>query len=153
VGTASGAAANPIGVVGVESVANILERESRAVTEDWYSRVELETDLRSIPLNFEERTRHLPQLLHEVVARLRQDPGSKASVSKAASIHGGMRRTQGYTAAMTIQESRLLQVTIFSMLHRNVRCLDFATLLPDVAIIADEVDAQLKQQMLRFMAV
>jgi hypothetical protein len=32
-------------------------------------------------------------------------------------------------------------------------CLDFATLLPDVAIIADEVDAQLKQQTLRFMAV
>jgi hypothetical protein len=53
---------------------------------------------------------------------------------------------------MTVQESRLLQVTIFSMLRRNVRCLDFSTLLPDIAIIADEVDAQLKQQMLRFMA-
>ena len=54
---------------------------------------------------------------------------------------------------MTVQESRLLQVSIFSMLHRNVRCLDFSKLLPDVAIIADEVDAQLKQQMLCFMAV
>jgi hypothetical protein len=61
-----------------------------------------------------------------------------------------MRRKQGYTVAMTVQESRLLQVTIFLTLHRNVRCLDFTTLLPDVAIIADEVDAQLKQQMLRF---
>jgi hypothetical protein len=54
---------------------------------------------------------------------------------------------------MTVQESRLLQVAIFSTLHKNVRCLDFTTLLPDVAIIADEVDAQFKQQMLRFMAV
>jgi hypothetical protein len=52
---------------------------------------------------------------------------------------------------MTVQESRLLEVTIFSTLHRNVRCLDFTTLLPDVAIIADEVDARLKQQMLCFM--
>jgi hypothetical protein len=46
-----------------------------------------------------------------------------------------------------------LQVAIFSMLHKHVRCLDFRRLLPDVAIIADEVDAQLKQQMLCFMAV
>jgi hypothetical protein len=47
---------------GFESVANILEREVPAVTQDWYSRVELESDLRSIPMNFEERTGHLPQL-------------------------------------------------------------------------------------------
>ena len=30
--------------------------------------------------------------------------------------------------------------------------MEFRKLLPDVVIIADEVDAQLKQQMLRFMA-
>jgi hypothetical protein len=30
--------------------------------------------------------------------------------------------------------------------------LEFELLLPDVVTIADEVDAQLKQQMLRFMA-
>jgi len=38
------------------------------------------------------------------------------------------------------------------MLHKEVKSLDFSTLLPDVVTIADEVDAQLKQQMLRFMA-
>jgi hypothetical protein len=30
--------------------------------------------------------------------------------------------------------------------------LEFSKLLPDVVTIADEVDAQLKEQMLRFMA-
>jgi hypothetical protein len=38
------------------------------------------------------------------------------------------------------------------MLHKNVKNLHFSSLLPDVVMIADEVDAQLKQQMLRFMA-
>jgi len=33
-----------------------------------------------------------------------------------------------------------------------VKHLEFSTLLPHVVTIADEVDAQLKQQMLRFMA-
>ena len=45
------------------------------------------------------------------------------------------------------------QVTIFSMLHRSQKHLQFDEVLPAVVTIADEVDAQLKQQMLRFMAV
>ena len=53
---------------------------------------------------------------------------------------------------MAVEESRLLQVTIFSTLHKNVKNLEFSMLLPDVVTIADEVDAQLKEQMLRFMA-
>ncbi len=38
------------------------------------------------------------------------------------------------------------------MLHNNVKQLEFNALLPDVVTIADEVDAQLKEQMLVFMA-
>jgi electron transfer flavoprotein alpha/beta subunit len=53
---------------------------------------------------------------------------------------------------MAVEESRLLQVTIFSTLHKSEKHLDFSVLLPAVVTIADEVDAQLKQQMLRFMA-
>jgi hypothetical protein len=138
--------------VSIESVPNILERELPALIKDWLGRVEKEPDLAGIPLTFEERTGHLPQLLRDVIARLRMDEGTKAPISKAASIHGDLRRKQGYTVAMAVQESRLLQVTIFSMLHKDVKRLDFNKLLPDVVTIADEVDAQLKQQMLCFMA-
>jgi len=53
---------------------------------------------------------------------------------------------------MAVEESRLLQVTIFSMLHRSQKHLEFNDVLLAVVTIADEVDAQLKQQMLRFMA-
>lgn len=136
----------------IESVADILNRELPTVIKDWLSRVEKESDLTCIPLTFEERTGHLPQLLHDVIARLRLDAGTRAPISTAAAHHGDLRRKQGYTVAMAVEESRLLQVTIFSVLHRDVKRLDFNTLLPDVVTIADEVDAQLKQQMLRFMA-
>ena len=136
----------------MESVPDILERELSGVVKDWLERVEQEAVLVSVPLNFEERTGHLPQLLRDLIARLRMGVGTKAPISKAASDHGDLRRKQGYTVAMAVEESRLLQVTIFSMLHTNVKRLDFSTLLPDVVTIADEVDAQLKQQMLCFMA-
>jgi hypothetical protein len=140
------------GVVTVETVADILEREVDAVIAEWLARVEHEPDLMAISLNFEDRTGHLPHLLHDVIKRLRLDAGTKAPISKAAAEHGDLRRKQGYTVAMAVEESRLLQVSIFTVLHKNVKHVDFSALLPDIVIIADEVDAQLKEQMLRFMA-
>ena len=138
--------------VAVESVADILERELQPLIEEWLYRVEQEPDLTCIPLNFEERTGHLPHLIHDVISRLRLDAGTKAPISKAAADHGDLRRKQGYTVAMMVEESRLLQVSIFTTLHQNVKHLEFTALLPDIVTIADEVDAQLKEQMLRFMA-
>ena len=140
------------GVAAVESVADILERETANLIQEWLDLVEKEPDLTRIPLSFEERTGHLPRLLHDVVKRLRLDSGTKAPISKAAADHGDLRRKQGYTVAMAVEESRLLQVSIFTTLHKNVNHLEFSALLPDVVTIADEVDAQLKEQMLRFMA-
>jgi hypothetical protein len=43
-------------------------------------------------------------------------------------------------------------VSIFTTLHGNLKRLEYSTLLPDVVTIADEVDSQLREQMLRFMA-
>jgi hypothetical protein len=62
-----------------------------------------------------------------------------------------MRRKQGYTVAMAVEESRILQVSIFSTLQNNLRSVDFSSVLLDVMTIADEVDSQLKQAMLGFM--
>ena len=136
----------------VDLVADILEREIQTLIGEWLTRVEKEPDLMSIPMNREDRTGHLPHLIHDVISRLRLEAGTKAPISKAAAQHGDLRRKQGYTVAMMVEESRLLQVSIFTTLHNNVTQLEFNTLLPDVVTIADEVDAQLKEQMLRFMA-
>ena len=135
-----------------ESVACILERELEATIRDWMAMVEKEPELTRIPLNYEERTGHLPKLLHDVIVRLRLGTGAKAPISAAADHHGDLRRKQGYTVANVVDESRLLQVCIFTTLHKNTNHIEFGKLLPDVATIADEVDKHLKQQMLCFMA-
>src|ERR1700693_4962007 len=138
--------------VHTESVADILERELKPVIHDWLALVEKQQDLMTIKLSYEDRTGHLPALLREVVVRLRLDAGTKAPISVAASHHGDLRRKQGYTVAMVVEESRLLQVCLFTTLHKNNSQIEYSKLLLDVVTIADEVDAQLKQQMLRYMA-
>src|ERR1700723_1693781 len=140
------------GPIIIESVADILERDLDAVIQEWLMRVDKEPDLTAIPLSFEDRTGHLPQLLRDVIVRLRLDDETKAPISQATAHHGDLRAQQGYTVAMAVEESRLLQGSIFTTLHKSQSHLEFDVLLPDVVTIADEVDAQLKQQMLRFMA-
>ena len=68
-----------------------------------------------------------------------------------AAAHGELRYLQGYTPAMLLHESRILQVTIFGTLQKNLNYLDFSLLLPDVMTIADEVDSQLTQSMDSYM--
>jgi hypothetical protein len=142
----------PAASADIETVAEILERERDPLIHEWLALVEKQEDLMTIPLTYEDRTGHLPQLLADVIARLHLDSSTKAPISVAASHHGDLRRKQGYSVAMVVEESRLLQVCLFSTLHKNTKQLNYDKLLPDVVTIADEVDAQLKQQMLRFMA-
>jgi DNA-binding response OmpR family regulator len=130
-----------------ESVASILEREIETTIQNWLDIVDQDAELTCISLSRSERTGHLPKLLRDLVARLRWESGSAAPISVAASDHGKMRHRQGYTAPMLVEESRILQVSIFSTLQRNLCGVDFSRLLLDVVTIADEVDSQLKQAM------
>jgi hypothetical protein len=83
--------------------------------------------------------------------RLRLPPDFECPISQAAREHGIQRRKQGYTIPMVVEESRILQVSIFNTLQNNLGSVDFRTVLLDVMTIADEVDLQLKQAMLGFM--
>ena len=134
-----------------QSVASILEHDLNSTIQDWMELVEHDDELTGIQLSFEERTGHLPNLLAELIYRLRVPPTSKANVSLSARKHGGLRREQGYTAAMLVEESRILQVSIFNTLQKNLSRVDFSKVLLDVITIADEVDSQLKQAMLCFV--
>ena len=135
-----------------ESVATILERTAQSSIDLWYSRVQLDAKLTAIPLSYNERCGHLPQIFRDLVARLRafKSLGTKELVSPAAIAHGALRCQQGYSAALIVEESRILQVSIFETLQNNLSNIDFSVLLIEVMTIADEVDSQLSQAMESF---
>lgn len=74
--------------------------------------VERDEELTCVPLSFEDRTGHLPNLIADLVNRLRLPSTTTAQISIAAREHGDLRRKQGYTAAMLVEESRSLQVSL-----------------------------------------
>src|SRR6476661_4035817 len=99
--------ANPIarGPLPTESVASILEHDLSATIEYWMRLVGQDEELTCIPLGFEARAGHLPSLLADLIFRLRLPLTAKAEASTSARQHGDLRRKQGYTAAMVVEES------------------------------------------------
>jgi CheY-like chemotaxis protein len=138
----------------IESLTAILERTTGSTIQDWYKLILKEKLVMSVPMSHDLRCGHLPQLFRELAARLRASTpiGSKGSVSPAAALHGLNRRRSGYSPAMLVEESRILQVTIFKTLQNNLSTIDPSLLLPGLMTIADEIDSQLSQTMAGFLA-
>ncbi|WP_114208895.1 hypothetical protein [Acidisarcina polymorpha] len=134
------------------SVADILERETDSTIPLWLERVNAEPDIITISLSEEDRGAHLPAMFRDVITRLRASLtlGTRSLTSDSAYEHGILRHAQGYTGAMMIEESRILQVSIFETLQMNVSGIDSDVLMLDVMAITDEVDSQLAQAMSSF---
>jgi DNA-binding response OmpR family regulator len=147
----------PVARLAKERVSLILERCVGDILAAWLTRAKESRKLNHLALGDDERTGHLPRLIQDLVIRLRSSSAtvkdSDAVFSASAVAHGKLRYRQGYTPAMLVHESRILQVTIFGTLKDNLKSLDFSLLLPDVMMIADEVDAQLTQSMEGFMTL
>jgi hypothetical protein len=138
----------------VETVAAIVERSVDIAIQEWFELVETDEIVMAVPLSRELRCAHLPQVFRDLIARLLScgPIGGREMLSAAAAQHGIARRKQGYTAAMMVEESRMLQITIFDTLQRNLASIDFSVVLLGVMIIADEIDSQLSQAMQAYIA-
>ncbi len=147
----------PVARADKQRVGVILHRCLPTILANWLTRAKMSSELNYLSLGDSARTGYLSKLIEDVVFRLSDPtpallPGD-ALCSISASEHGRMRYRQGYTSAMLVHESRLLQVTIFETLKDNLNQLDFSLVLPDVMKIADEVDAQLTQAMVSYSEI
>jgi hypothetical protein len=131
----------------VTSVADVLEREMQPTINEWLRQVNLLPALTSISLSDVERTGHLHKLYSDLISRLRLPKGTARAPSVAAAAHGQIRREQGYSSVMLVEESRLFQVATFRTLHLHEAELNREQALSGVMVIADEADAQLAEAM------
>jgi CheY-like chemotaxis protein len=136
-------------------VAEILSRNVQPTIQLWFDHLREEESVTSVAMTDEQRCTHLPQFFRELVCRLQstQGIGSKQKVSSAATLHGIKRFQQGYSAAMLVEESRVLQLSIFQTLQNHLANIDFSKVLLGVMVVADEIDSQLSQGLTSFPRV
>jgi CheY-like chemotaxis protein len=138
-----------------ESVASILDRDLAITMERWLSRAKDLPELANMAVTPDERAEYLPGVMRNITARLRSVRHREmiGTPSAAAVAHGKLRYRQGYTAPLLVLESRILQISIFETIHRNLATVDFTSVLLDVMMIADLVESQLGQSMESFLTM
>jgi hypothetical protein len=142
----------PSGIRQIESVGTVLGRTTDIAIQMWCEHIRGDELLMSISMDHEERCGHLPAVFRDLVCRLKSaNPiDRKMPVSWDAAKHGLHRRRQGYSAVMLVEESRMLQISIFQTLPQGLDTIDFSVLLNGMMVIADEIASQLSQAMTSF---
>ncbi len=135
------------------TVAAVIDQHAGQITEDWLTITSEVPALAAAPLTPEERVDHVPALLARISAFLRCDretPGEEHIV--IARVHGRLRRTQGYTILMIIDEARLLDRCIFQCLQSNLLSIKITSLIPDIIRVSEMMHAQIGASVAGFLA-
>jgi CheY-like chemotaxis protein len=133
----------------VEAVATVLERERAAITAAWLTKMKDADSFRAVQLTAEQQSEHLPELVNEILYRLRypQPLGLMTLFSMASLQHGARRRRQGFRSPVLVEEARALQVAMFQTIQDHLEGIDLGQLPGTLMAIADEVNAQLLQSL------
>ncbi len=134
-------------------LSRIVQEGTSTVIERWLAMVHGSAELSKISLTDEARRDHLPDLLADLAIML----AASATVASeramdSARKHGIVRRKQGYTVSMLIEETCMLQNCIFNLIHDNLLIADFSLLIPDMIRISNSLQMQLKSSLLAFLA-
>ena len=137
------------------SIAEILSRNTESAIQMWFDFLQCGERMASAPMDYEQRCGYLPQVFRELISRLQSSQvigSGEGRVSIAAIKHGLDMRKQGYSTAMLVEESRMLEVSIFQTLQNHIANIDFSLVLAGVTVIADEIDSQLSQAVASYTA-
>ncbi len=63
-----------------------------------------------------------------------------------------MRRQQGYSVPMTVEEARILYRVITDTLHANLLDMDVSSIIPDLYQISDSLNVMLAESLRSFLA-
>jgi ActR/RegA family two-component response regulator len=131
----------------------IADNEVSIITE-WLRDVERVPQIAAIPLTREERINHLPHVLNALI-QPREAPEWEAepNLMQAAATHGAIRRQQGYSIPLMLEESRILNSVISDHVRRSLMTVDISFLVTDLVEVADRMHYLAQQAVRGYLAL
>ncbi len=134
-----------------ERLHQIIRKNKESIIDDWYAAVESHPEIARIPLTRDQRVDDLPQVLDELV---RDTPPNALIADKmhSASVrHGAVRRKQGYTTPLLLEETRILHRVISDYMQKNLLSIDISNLIPDLLEMHDRIHKMLRVSVEAFL--
>lgn len=99
-----------------------------------------------IPISDSERADHVPELVLGIVRQLRSsrpdDPPME--ICRAGATHGELRRQQGYTQEMLVDDTRIVDSSIYACVQDHLLNINLSNLIPDLSRLNDGLEAHLQ---------
>jgi DNA-binding response OmpR family regulator len=134
-----------------ERLNHVIARNRAEVIDAWYQAVEKHPEIMEIPLSRDERIDHLPQVLDELVRPMDSDQPDLRGPHSPSKEHGAKRRTQGYTVALLLEETRILHRVIADCMQSNLLKIDISNLIPDLIEVHDRMHSLLQTSLEAFL--
>ena len=130
----------------------IIQENKENIINEWLRLVEENRDIRSVPLERNERLNHLPEVMDELVrTKTSEDEAPSEEALKAADKHGIRRREQGYSIPMVLEEGRILHSVISDYIRRNLLVVDISYLIPDLSEVGDRIHCLVQESVRAYL--
>ena len=108
--------------------------------------------LSKVAISDRDRIDHIPRVIEEIMCQLDSNlpdcPTDPALT--AGALHGEVRREQGYSLEMLVDDNRILDAVICNLLQGNLLTIELSNLIPDLNRIHDSLEAQLQGSLTAF---
>jgi ActR/RegA family two-component response regulator len=130
----------------IKRLPEIIGASKETIVSEWLRDVEQVPGIAAIPLSRNERIDHLPALVDALIEP-RQSLHWKADphLLQAASMHGVLRRKQGYSVPLMLEEARILNAVVSDHARRNLLTVEISFLIPDLVEVADRTHYSAQQ--------
>jgi ActR/RegA family two-component response regulator len=136
--------------VGNQRLAEIIRDNREPITASWLKLVNVDADIRAIPLNDRERQNYVPEILDAVVGVAEGKQISTTDLSVAAE-HGTARLKQGYSIVLLIREGRFLVDALIGCIQENILRAQLSYFVPDLRRVVEAVQILLEEAVRSFL--
>jgi ActR/RegA family two-component response regulator len=132
---------------------NLIRENNHSIIEKWAEDTESDEELKQLHFDRSSRIDHLPGVLRQLANRLDKnaDVNDKQEM-ESARAHGRARCQEGYSIPLVVAESRILYKVIADAVQGNLTEMDISSIIPDLIMISDSLNAMLAESLRSFLA-
>jgi len=129
---------------------DIIEQHRDWIVKHWLVEVNKDPEIGAIPLSDSERQDHIPHLLQEALERTKGRHLTPED-TKAAALHGTLRRRQGYSVPLVVREAKLLLGALAECVQQNLLAIQVSYLIPDMVKVWETIETELEVSVKAFL--
>jgi len=144
----------PRGISLLKHIAVVLRENADQICATAVKAMKAHPQIGALPLSDDERLQPLPDLLACIIERLESSSSTDVAPPQllSAESYGRLRRQQGYSIPMIVEDTRLLDHAISDTIQENLLSLDVSNLIMDLRRINDTLEFQLRESLQSYLS-